>query len=380
MESRILRRANPTITKKGKSKKGKDVFANGDLLRDLTLDDVEENIAWYVVKKPHFILPLGSYAVAFMDSKEGGNTIGHGDRQNDMPWIPPHVSIGLTGQQPPFQKFWRRSPPSGAPKDMLGYLQGQLYHDEKVIWVEFMTVRTQFRRSKINSFMLAFIQKNYPDYKVEFSSETAAGKKFIKKFSNPSYPVPEKVSKAFRKIADLQRGEPEKAMLRMAYFSSGVLPWAAEHIGDLNHRMNEEFSWGSHGSIYSYGYNDVKDKITRALGVLKNEYGWLREALENMENNAKYNSQDPLEHKKNMRKLSIAYRKAHAKLPVYNEMQYLAQEAAKAIGDWDGPKAIDLLTVLKNKSANVDTYMQNITDYELDKNGELLTFSKRRKK
>jgi hypothetical protein len=45
-----------------------------------------------------------------------------------------------------------------------------------------MSVRPQYRRSNINTFMVDAIKRNYPNAKVEFSAPTEMGQSFIKSY------------------------------------------------------------------------------------------------------------------------------------------------------------------------------------------------------
>ena len=50
--------------------------------------------------------------------------------------------------------------------------------------------------------------------------------------------------KAFFELADSQRGTPEQAMLKVTrLIGGGVYGYVAEHVGDLTHRMSENFKF-----------------------------------------------------------------------------------------------------------------------------------------
>ena len=141
---------------------------------------------------------------------------------------------------------------------------------------------------------------------------------------------------AFHELAMIQRGKPERAMTDLAIFGGGgVMGHAAEHIGDLTHRMAEY--GGKFGSEY------VKPKVDKMLKLITNEYGFRKEFLENLENNAKYFHKEnkinkPFEEYKskfirnNLLNLE-KYAEEHKKVPVYNELQLAAREAAVSLGE-----------------------------------------------
>ena len=141
---------------------------------------------------------------------------------------------------------------------------------------------------------------------------------------------------AFHELAMVQRGKPERAMTDLAISGGGgVMGHAAEHIGDLTHRMAEY--GGKFGSEY------VKPKVDKMLKLITNEYGFRKEFLENLENNAKYFHKEnkinkPFEEYKsrfirnNLLNLE-KYAEEHKKVPVYNELQLAAREAAVSLGE-----------------------------------------------
>jgi hypothetical protein len=101
---------------------------------------------------------------------------------------------------------------------------------------------------------------------------------------------------------------------------------AIEHVGDLVHRMTEKPTFGS------AGYEYVKNKVEKTLRWLTNPYGFGREFMENIKNNAEY---DKVPYEKFRSKVFDAlevYATEHEKLPVYNEAQRLAQLAAVSLG------------------------------------------------
>jgi len=154
---------------------------------------------------------------------------------------------------------------------------------------------------------------------------------------------------AFKELASLQRGDPEKAMLAVQRSQiSQIYGYELEHVGDLTHRMAQD------PGFYGGGYEDVKPKVTRALSHLKEGYGFEREAIEQVEQNLRseqsrgrligVTKEQKLEE---LKSLSQKYADEHKKLPVYNEAQKHARDAAVALGEWRFDDAIKSLEVLK---------------------------------
>ena len=147
--------------------------------------------------------------------------------------------------------------------------------------------------------------------------------------------LPPKVVKAFQAVGDMQRGEPEMAMLRVqSTMGGGVLSPVVEHVGDLTHRMTE------HADVPYWLEDIIEEKVKRGLMYLTHRYGFEREMLENI----RANKTDVEELDRRL----LAYAKAHEKIPVYNAAQYHGREAAVALGykDWD--RSIKHLRVLKD--------------------------------
>jgi hypothetical protein len=138
----------------------------------------------------------------------------------------------------------------------------------------------------------------------------------------------ENTREKFEELAFLQRREPEEAMLKVQFKNGGgVLNPIVEHVGDLIHRMTER-------NTFEYaGYEFVKPKVLRALDALMHEYGFEREMEENIKSNARYLKIDEDKLRHEIYDLLLQYAKAHSKIPVYNEAQRHARDAAISVGE-----------------------------------------------
>jgi hypothetical protein len=140
---------------------------------------------------------------------------------------------------------------------------------------------------------------------------------------------------AFEELAKAQRGDPERAMLKLQHAQiAQEYGWVCEHVGDLTHRMSEHFSFfeGNHGNVY--------EKTKKTLRALKQAYGFERNLHEQIASNFSY-YQEPgsrpwfsseAEALQELKRLGELYAIEHEKLLVYNRPQWLAQEAAIAMG------------------------------------------------
>jgi hypothetical protein len=149
-----------------------------------------------------------------------------------------------------------------------------------------------------------------------------------------AYPwTPEKARRntIFNELAGLQRGKPETLMGAIQESRiSQLYGHVAEHTGDIINRMAKELEFQD----IPYG----QKKIQNMLRTL--EPGFMREVREQIASNLAYNkargrkvpSVEAAEAE--LRVLGEEYAKAHRELPVYNEAQKLANDAAIAVGEF----------------------------------------------
>ena len=175
-----------------------------------------------------------------------------------------------------------------------------------------------------------------------FLRENTTQTSFILDLSEPSR---SNALAAFKKLGEDQRhGDPEKlggASLRnKGIHASGLYAGLTEHVGDITHRMTEEFD----RMLGLYG--NVREKVT--LGIRRIEENDIpRQVKANYEFNIDpERDEDALKYKSKSVKYHGTYDEwlkwwkdagklygdAHAKLVVWNEAQWHAREAAVAIG------------------------------------------------
>lgn len=158
-------------------------------------------------------------------------------------------------------------------------------------------------------------------------------------------PIKAKALAAFKALSDGQRhGDPEKlggaSLQNKGIHCSGLYAQVTEHVGDITHRMTEDFS-RLHG-LYGNCRDKVVMGIDRILGgdierQVERNYEY-RVDPERDKEAAKYSTQSSRFHgsmdqwKQFWRKSGKKYAEAHSKLPVWNEAQWHAREAAVNIG------------------------------------------------
>lgn len=176
----------------------------------------------------------------------------------------------------------------------------------------------------------------------------------------------EKTRNKFTELAELQRGNPEQQMLKAQSIIGGsVLSYQIEHIGDLTHRMSQKLYIDS-GNIESC-FEDILPKIERGLRSLTSNYGFEKEFLENLKSNYDYTFKNEYDSYEEYEKAVLnelkKYSDEHSKLPVYNDAQYFAREAAISLGKLDFDKTIECLENL-NKIVYSENSIEQISTYQ----------------
>lgn len=159
----------------------------------------------------------------------------------------------------------------------------------------------------------------------------------------------------FEEIARMQRNHPENKMLKAQrqlqaqsskryeetgeeWRSTNTLVHAFEHVGDLTHRMTELSRYGE------YMTTTVSQKVNSCLRSLQNKVDRARI--------------EQIPHVPAMKE----YADEHSKIPVYNDAQYHAREAAVNLGRGLYHKAEHHLSRLKDMLDN-GTYEQRAAEF-----------------
>jgi hypothetical protein len=152
-------------------------------------------------------------------------------------------------------------------------------------------------------------------------------------------------------------------MLRVQYaMGGGVLNPVIEHVGDITHRMSH---LAGRGVVMGY------EKVVKTLRWLSHRYGFEREFRENIINNANYRGVKPAELAADVRSKLGQYAAAHAKLPVYNEAQWLARQAAIALGHEQFGEARQCLEHLIALCPNEEQFAIKALEYRRNPDGTL---------
>ena len=188
---------------------------------------------------------------------------------------------------------------------------------------------------------------------------------------NRNLELPEHVIRAFEEIGNIQRGRPEQFMVRLQHkMGGGVMNVAIEHSGDLIHRLTHMTGYGY------YGITELNEKVAKLLSYLRHPYGFEKEFEENIINNAKYRNKESEAFYREIIKDLRVYSQLHEEsYKVYNKIQYYCQRVPVFLGKLDIRSCIVYLELLNELIKNEQVLKQNATEYELDRNGNLVEYT-----
>ena len=177
----------------------------------------------------------------------------------------------------------------------------------------------------------------------------------------------------FKKLADSQRGKPERIMVATQHeMGGGVMSVQIEHIGDLTHRMAEAPQYG-----VSESRRNVYEKVDRCLRHFNSGYGFEREFMSNIKSNAQFYNTDVKSYLEKAKLFLKKYADSHRDLTVYNELQHYAKYAAISLGLQKFEESRHYLTRIKsmsdifnNEILSYFVYKENIVPYVEIKNEE----------
>jgi hypothetical protein len=195
-------------------------------------------------------------------------------------------------------------------------------------------------------------------------------------------PARAKALKAFEQLCHGQRhGDPEKlggaSLFNKGIHCSGLYAGLTEHVGDITHRMTEEFEsfkglWGNCREKVDLGISRIEDNDMERQVRANFEY---RSDPERDEDAKKWKIEPSrftgsLEDFQNFwRSAGKLYGDAHAKLPVWNEAQWHAREAAVACGYMQFYAALKHLKALKSHMKNAKDWIAYCGQVTIDAAG-----------
>lgn len=193
----------------------------------------------------------------------------------------------------------------------------------------------------------------------------------------------QKALAAFVATANAQRhGDPEILATSIPanpglFHAMGLFTHMAEHVGDLTHRMAQK-----RAERMTYGFEMVREKVRRALGYLRNGYGFAHEVEDNLRNNHAYRVEngafagDLAAFKAAFAEGAKRYADAHAAIPVWNEAQWHAREAAVALGQQRHAAVLHHLEALERHLGDEAAWAGYASQVRMDAAGEPVPFTR----
>lgn len=192
--------------------------------------------------------------------------------------------------------------------------------------------------------------------------------------------VSPEVEKKFMELARSQRKLPEQAMNKVqALQICNLYSYALEHIGDINHRMNEHIN----------SFNGQQNIVLKKLRMIKRDldrpdYFFGEIHVETVDNYNYFKNKYPDTYEfRNLtvdqvydvlKKASKEYSIEHSKLKVYNYIQWLARESAMALGIFDFKYAKQCIDELYDMVDDGRIYIKAIAEFEEDYNQKHRTY------
>ena len=158
--------------------------------------------------------------------------------------------------------------------------------------------------------------------------------------------------------------------------ATGVYPFYLEHVGDLTHRLSDMHKGMSTGMPF----HDVVPKIEKTSFHNSGDELY-KEIMDNIQNNLRYakeNNKLPQDYSvadalKLIKKEGQEYADKHKALEVFNEPQYLAREAAVALGEFRLNDYNALIKSLKKMSQSEELFEQG-SKYFTDANNKIISY------
>ena len=193
--------------------------------------------------------------------------------------------------------------------------------------------------------------------------------KLTKQFLLENILVTPEIETIFHKLALQQRGRPEKAMLDVQDLQIAQLyTYALEHIGDINHRMNEQINFfnGQRGTVLKKlrmvkdDLSDIPRYIKEVDGQIEANHEWKKRKNPNYE----FKDLSVSDVKNILKQKAEIYANEHRRLKVYNHIQWLARQSAVELGRMNFTQAKKLIDELFSIVENEDSFLHHIVQYD----------------
>ena len=152
-------------------KKGSKLSVNNILLKNLKLEEINENIIYWRNDKNTFVFREGTTMVWFI---KDNITLEKLKEDGSLLLFFPHKFMNNS----PISDIWLRNKP--IQKGIIGVLEA--YTHETIIFIDMMSVRKGYMKNGINQLMIKTLIEEFPNAIIKFSEPTKVGKEFIKKY------------------------------------------------------------------------------------------------------------------------------------------------------------------------------------------------------
>lgn len=153
--------------------KNKTAFVNDSPLKNLKVEDIENNIVVFRQDKENSFFPFGLTFVYFMDTEESAKLMAQGK----IPFLRIPVGTFNSGGSP-ITDVWKKKFQKPGTEHILGLIEG--ITTEEKIFIDMISVRPGWQRNKIATLMYNKLKKDFPNAKLTTSDTTDKGEKWKK--------------------------------------------------------------------------------------------------------------------------------------------------------------------------------------------------------
>jgi hypothetical protein len=160
-------------------KVGKKVFGGEKELKNLTLDEVEENIVLFITKESNFMYAAGSMWIYFMDTAENAKKLASQNGEIDLLMFP--FKRRYDFQSAPIKDVWKKNKNYKGTEHILAMADGEVTDD--LIFIDKISVRPGYKRATIATKMVDILRQSRPNAKIQITGMTPEGAEFFSKYT-----------------------------------------------------------------------------------------------------------------------------------------------------------------------------------------------------
>jgi len=158
------------------SPSSKKVYVDDKVLRDSTIEEITDNLAFIHLKEGDFLYLKNKFWLYFTDGEDTTKKLSNGEY--DMLLFPHRSRYDFNSS--PINDVWKKSYTKSFKRTehILGIIEG--FADDKEIYVDMVSVRKPYCRNKINKLILDALVAYLPNSKLVFENPTDDGYLFMK--------------------------------------------------------------------------------------------------------------------------------------------------------------------------------------------------------